>query len=182
MTQYDIKIRTLALTNLEAACERVSGVCHCFKVVKVSRSRVHVQYSNPDEYGNDHPVVGIYPCIPGFERDTPLVVLALLRVVGGGDDAAELFYALENCPTLYWDVSKGEWRSHLDIRRSGDEVHGSVTCGCTVCDVSAWVCKHCCGEWSDGNPVEFREDANRQGLYCKDCWEEPRYLPTKKGA
>ena len=61
-TQSDQKVRVVSLTNLEAMCNRVSGVmCHRFKVTKVSRSRVHVTYSNEDEWATAHPMIAVYP-------------------------------------------------------------------------------------------------------------------------
>lgn len=70
-TQFDCEIRVVSLANLEAMCAHVSGFCHRFKVEKVTRSRVHVSYSNPDEYGSESPMIAVFPCYPGDSQREP---------------------------------------------------------------------------------------------------------------
>lgn len=107
MTQFDLTERIVSVDNLRAMCARVSGMCHRFAVEKVSRSRVHVTYSNPDEYGNAQPITAIFPCYPStFDgSDNPAVVLDALRVIDPGDtwagEAWQAFEPLMSCPMLW---------------------------------------------------------------------------------
>ena len=77
--------RVVSLDNLVAMCEAASGTCHRYWIEKVSRSRVHVGYSNPDEYGGDAPMYAILPCFPSGwpgDADNPRVLIRCMRVVG----------------------------------------------------------------------------------------------------
>lgn len=111
-TQFDSRIRVVSVENLRAMCARVSGVCHRFEVTGVSRSRVTVTYSNPNEYGTDHPMSAIYPCFPGGTADTenPYTVLSMLRVLNDNwnGDGWQAFDILHDCPVL--------WRSPVDCK------------------------------------------------------------------
>lgn len=144
-TQQDSKYRVVALENLRAMCKHMSGVAHTYQVTRVSRSRVHVEYSNPDEYGSPHPMTAVFPCYPSAWADdqckgaagtnaNPRVVLDYLRIIGDEDgEGWQSFEVLRDCPTLYrdievLDVTKSDgrlyqprWRTHLQIRKDGDE-------------------------------------------------------------
>ena len=119
-TQQDTKVRLVALDNLEAMCKHVSGWSHTYSVVKVSRSRVHVEYSNPDEYGHQSPMVAVFPCYPspwGDDAENPRVVLDMMRVVNDTEDGEgwQYFTPLLDCPELFrsnadsndWDTRAG---------------------------------------------------------------------------
>lgn len=96
-TQEDNIVRMLALDNLRAMCEEASGMCHRFWIEKVSRSRVHIGYSNPDEYGNENPMYAVLPSFPSKQhfadpetdiiswlqddRDNPRVLVEVMRVI-----------------------------------------------------------------------------------------------------
>ena len=84
-TQEDNLVRMLALDNLRAMCEEASGVCHRYWIEKVSRSRVHVGYSNPDEYGHENPMYAVLPSFPSSwpqdDRDNPRVLVEIMRVI-----------------------------------------------------------------------------------------------------
>lgn len=145
-TQFDYTARIVSLDNLTAMCARISGHSHTYTVSKVSRSRVHVEYSNPDEYGNPHPVTAVYPCFPSDNRtatgngDTgnPSVVLDALCYLGDSDGYAyQAFYTLIDCPTLWRRVGFTNptaeiWESHADILA---RMPGATSCGCVFCDV-----------------------------------------------
>lgn len=136
-TQSDQKVRVVSLYNLLAMCKEVSGTCHTFAVVKVSRSRVHVEYSNPDEYGNGHPMVAVYPCYPSVwagDEDNPRVVLDMLRVIGDSRDGEgwQAFGPLMDCSQL-WRGQDGAWQTERAI------LHAKL--GATV--TTAWD-KHGC--------------------------------------
>lgn len=113
-TQYDHEVRVVSLSNLEAMCAHVSGfMCHTFKVEKVTRSRVHVSYSNEDEYARTAPMVAVFPCYPGFESDNPNIILDFTRVLydnwnGYGWQA---FTVLLDCPTLWRDPISKKWKA-----------------------------------------------------------------------
>ena len=115
--QSDSDVRIVALTNLVAMCDRISGICHKFSVVKVSPHRVLVEYSNPDEYGRYDPVIAHYPCFPsGFDSETPLVVLSAVRYSNGEDEAWQAFGDLTDCPQLWRDQDGKAWRTEYEIR------------------------------------------------------------------
>lgn len=138
-TQSDHKERVVAVSNLEAMCDRVSGTCHRFTVSKVSRSRVHVEYSNPDEYGNETPMTAVFPCYPNpFEAENPFVVLSVIRVIGDNWDGEgwQAFQQLMDCPTLWRSgPDANDWRSHAEIRAAGDDKADGRPDTCSVCDL-----------------------------------------------
>lgn len=146
-TQQDSHVRVVALENLRAMCDRVSGTAHRYTVSKVSRSRVHVEYSNPDEYATDHPVTVVFPCYPSNwlqdGADNPRILFDPLRLFGDGADW-DMFSPLESCPTLwrdYPDATTERWESHADVlTRQGktdmDNRRANGSCpSCVVCDV-----------------------------------------------
>lgn len=118
LTQRDHKVRVVAMANLKAMCERQSGVCHRYCVSKVTANRVRVQYSNPDEYGNEHPVEAELPCFPSEwdGAENPTVVIHVLRTIGGDDETYQSFEALWDCPELYRAPESGKdvWRSKAE--------------------------------------------------------------------
>lgn len=98
MAHFDSKLRVVSVDTLRVLCERASSTCHRFAVVSVSRSRVTIEYSNPDEYGHDRPVSFAFPCYPShFGGTSPNVVLDCLRVVGARDshDSEALWQAID---------------------------------------------------------------------------------------
>jgi len=108
----------VALSNLEAMCEHVSGTCHRYSVSYVSPGQhwVKVDYSNPDEWGNESPMTAVFPAFrspwPG-DKDNPRVVLTIIRIVrdnwhGEGHQAFEPLLA---CPALFRNGLDGEWKT-----------------------------------------------------------------------
>jgi len=122
-TQSDMRIRAVSLSNLRAMCARASGMSHRFEVVKVSRSRVHVEYSNPDEYGNSRPVQAVSPCLPGLfnDADNPQVLIGqMLRTLGASGDAADCAYqdfdaSICSAPPVYCKGMDGDWQTRREI-------------------------------------------------------------------
>ena len=121
-TQFDMQKRIVSLENLKAMCEHISGMAHKYEVSKVSRSRVHVTYSNPDEYGNPRPIVAVFAAIPSAEVENPGIVLDLLRCIGDQDGYDyQAFDQLLYCPTLYrfigpgWQPNMWEWKTRQQI-------------------------------------------------------------------
>jgi len=119
-TQSDTSERVVCVANLEAMCERVSAFCHRFQVSKVSRSRVHVEYSNPDEYGNESPMTAVFPCYPNpFDGpDNPFVVLSMIRVINDYDDGEgwQEFNELLDCPKLWRsNAESDDWATENEI-------------------------------------------------------------------
>ena len=115
--QSDSKVRDVAMTNLIVMCDRISGTCHTFEVIKVSPHRVLVEYSNPDEYGNPDPVVAHYPCFPsGFDSETPLVVLQMVRCTNDPDDTVwQCFDQLNDMAPLFRS-GDSTWETEYEIR------------------------------------------------------------------
>ena len=120
-TQYDGKARVVALSNLRAMCDRVSGVCHRYHVVKVTANRVYVEYSNPNEYGTEYPITAVYPSFPS--DDGCFVVLDwMLRCTGAvdGDGSEEqAFDCLVTSETLWRsNPDKNDWRTQQEIENA----------------------------------------------------------------
>lgn len=116
-TQFDGAERVVALSNLEAMCDRVSGTCRCFSVVKVTTNSVHVQYSNPNEYGSESPVTAIYPTFRNqFDgADNPFVVLHATNYLNDKNEAWQSFCQLTDCEPLYRVTWEGEWKTRFEI-------------------------------------------------------------------
>jgi hypothetical protein len=124
-TQFDSQVRMVNLVNLVAMCGHQSGFSHRYTVSKISRSRVHVEYSNPDEYGNESPMTAVFPCFPndfGPENaDNPYIVLQIMRVVGDtwNGEGWQAFDQLLTCPVLYRscdDTVPPRWETEAGIK------------------------------------------------------------------
>ncbi len=122
-TQYDGKSRVVAVENLRAMCEHVSGTCHRYWIETVSRSRVTIGSSNPDEYARERHMFAVFPCVPNpFDKDgdNPFVLLtgpgSLLRVVNDDRDGEgwQCFQILRDCPVMFrrTDENRDTWRAH----------------------------------------------------------------------
>lgn len=148
-TQQDNKVRMVALDNLVAMCTRASVIAHRFQVSKVTRSRVHVTYNNPDEYGYGCAVTAILPCFPSVwpdDAENPRVLLEPLRVVGGRDshDQEAAYQSIEalvlNGPTMF--RAGDQWMTHQEMVASGRGVRPNQgkpgKCpSCYICDAEA---------------------------------------------
>lgn len=110
-TQQDTSVRMLALENLRAMCENASGVCHRYWIEKVSRSRVHIGYSNPDEYAHESPMFAVLPVIPSsFPGDSPRVIVQVLRVIHDADDGEGWQYFDVLWTQYATHDGSGDWR------------------------------------------------------------------------
>ena len=75
------KVSVITLGQLEVICKEISGVCHRYSVKKATPNRVLVEYSNPDEYGNEHPMVAVFPAYKNsFDKQNPNVVMEIIDV------------------------------------------------------------------------------------------------------
>ena len=117
-TQFDYQKRVVSLENLEAMCEHVSGTCHRYWVESVSRSRVKVGYSNPDEYANDRPMFAVFPCYPSghdtvSHEASPAIVLDFLNIIHDSWDGEgwQSFQILLDCPVLWRNPNNNEWQA-----------------------------------------------------------------------
>jgi hypothetical protein len=117
-TQYDGTVRTVAIANLEAICERLSGTCHRFAVESVGKHTVKVSYSNPNEYGSEYPIYASFPCWQDF--DTTVVALSILRVSkapGWHGEEWQAFVPLTmDAPKLWRNPETNEWQTADEIK------------------------------------------------------------------
>jgi hypothetical protein len=117
--QNDQQVRVVALTNLTAMCKRASGVCHNYHVVKVTPNRVHVQYSNPDEYGTADPQTASFPCYPNpwGEKDNPFVVLEFVNILNDPEDNAwQNFEPIRSQEPLFRsNPDTDDWKTRAEI-------------------------------------------------------------------
>ena len=121
-TQFDHQIRVVSLENLRAMCEMVSGsFCHKYRVTKISRSRVHIEYSNENEYACPNPMVAVFPIYPSGNRpedkDNPSVVLEYLNILydNCNGEGWQCFEILRDCPILWRDPNTGQWQTENEI-------------------------------------------------------------------
>lgn len=136
-TQFDWKRRVVSLENLNAMCDHISGMAHRYWVESVSRSRVRVGYSDPDEWGNERPIYAVFPCYP--TGDQPAVVLDIMRVLNNAPyhEGWQCFQPLLDCPTLWRDPTDMKWRTHRQIRENGRDYNQEkgYPDSCVVCDL-----------------------------------------------
>ena len=150
-THEDGMYRVVSLDNLVAMCEAASGTCHRYWIAKVSRSRVHVGYSNPDEYGNEAPMYAILPCFPSGwpgDAENPRVLIHCMRVIGDSWNGAgwQAFEGLWGF-TVLWPTDAGvqhretlplddvgaPYMAHLRaVHAAYHKVHGGAE-NCHVC-------------------------------------------------
>ena len=112
-TQEDSTYRTVALVNLKAMCNEISGMCHTYSVVDVKDHTVSIEYSNPDEYGNNAPITAVLPCYPSTwpgDEDNPRVVFTIIGDDAPDDvDAYQCFTPVFDCRTRWRDPATGQW-------------------------------------------------------------------------
>jgi len=113
-TQQDNNVRMVALANLKAMCEHISGVCHRYWIEEVTEHTVKVGYSNPDEYANEDPTYAVYPCYPSTwtdDEENPRVILDMLDCEHDEDnpEAWQAFDAIIDCPPLYRNPADDTW-------------------------------------------------------------------------
>lgn len=141
-TQQDCRYRIVALDNLRAMCEHASGMAHTFEVTKVSRSRVHVTYSNPDEYGRPEPITAVFPCYPSVwpddGSDNPRVVLDCIRTIGddqNGSGYQVIDSDIVRGPSMWRRGADAKFSTHKELQAEGigSPVQGKCT-SCVVCD------------------------------------------------
>lgn len=79
MAWFTGNIFCASLDKVKETCKSISGMAHHYSIVNVSKNRVQIEYSNPDEYGYENPMTIIYPCFQ--EGDMIIVVFWALRVI-----------------------------------------------------------------------------------------------------
>lgn len=139
--QGDTMERVVYLDNLKAMCERVSGEWHRYRVERVTRARVYVRYSNPDQWTHETPFLAVFPRIPANagddNRDNPRVLLSIIDTQNEPADLYgegwQYFDVLLDCPVL-WRDSSGEWKRAL-VTRSSPEVLDGWKARCLRCGV-----------------------------------------------
>jgi hypothetical protein len=115
--QQDHKLRVVALSNLEAMCKRMSGVCHRFSVSRVTENRAYIEYSNPDEYGHASPMTASFPAWH-YSTDHCVVALEILKVTKDNwqGEGWQAFQPLLDCPELYRSSPEAtDWQTHKEI-------------------------------------------------------------------
>lgn len=120
-TNIDNQVRIVALANLKAMCKRISGVCHEYSIIKVTPNRVHIEYSNPDEWGNPSPIIATYPSYRNvFEqtKDNPIVVIDIVDIFhdSHNGEAWQCFEVIRDCPQL-WN-NNGQWQTREEIEKN----------------------------------------------------------------
>ena len=142
--QWDYQKRVVSLRNLKEMCRRISGMCHKFTVVKETKNRVYIEYSNPDEYGNEWPVRAIFPAYVTDSSDPCgglSVVMDILRVEGqhkDHDDVYQYFWQLIDHPSVWRDPVSGNWFTDKEIeerkQKADGEKQGPIEAGTGLCN------------------------------------------------
>lgn len=121
--QMDSSVRVVAVTNLRAMCVRASGMAHRYWVEKVTRSRVWVGYSNPDEWGAEHPMFAIFPCYPNLTAndngwENLVAVLDFMRIVHDSweGEGWQAFTPLVDCVQLWFNPQTEKWASKDEVK------------------------------------------------------------------
>lgn len=149
--QMDVKMRVVFLSNFQAMCQHLSLIAHKFSITKISRSRVYVEYSNPDEYGVSHPMTAVFPCFPflGPEyKNNPAVILNIMRVINDNWDGEgwQAFEQLMYCPTLYRNPNDKKWYTRSEITKQENN-EPDTNCSCCHKPISTKTAHLHQGEW-----------------------------------
>lgn len=121
--QSDNKVRVVTLQNLEAMCDRLSGVYHRFWVEKAGEHRVMVGYSNPDEYAAESPMFCVFPAYvdSSFYEHTLYVVLGTILDISydtWNGEGWQAFTPLQDCPELFRsNPDSDDWKSREEIEK-----------------------------------------------------------------
>ena len=103
------QLKAMTITEIATVCRAISGVCHVYKIEKVTRRRVCVSYSNPNEYGTPRPIRAYFPIVlftPNNDQQT-IACLEFAHYAGAGDDW-QAFHAL-TCARVEWDKARESW-------------------------------------------------------------------------
>ena len=106
--------RVVSFEVLDAMCEKVSGVVHTYRPVKLTERYCYIRFSNPDEYGFENPVTAVYPAYRmGIVGQTMIcVVLDPVRIINDVENVVgEAFDRLTGCPTMHRHPKTGEWHT-----------------------------------------------------------------------
>jgi hypothetical protein len=121
-TNHDHSVRVVALANLEAMCKYVSNSAGVFTIGKISRSRIHVEYTYHSWSSGTLIATVIFPCYPSpYNGDdkNPRIVLDPMRVVGDPHDIlADFWKPLLACPVLNPQLAE---RKHFPRCTANDE-------------------------------------------------------------
>lgn len=106
-------------------CDRVSGTCHRYSVGEIGGGRVvEVEYSNPDEWGSEHPFSAVFPVLRDlYGKGAHGVVLHIHdtrrepRNLGG--EGWQSFDVLRDCPELFRHPVHG-WGTREEIDAAMD--------------------------------------------------------------
>lgn len=119
--QFDYTKRIVSLENLKAMCARISSTCHTFRVCDVTKNRVRVIYSNPDEYGSPEPIIVLFPAYEAqfgsTAEKTLCVVLDAVRYfgcTGKNEEAWQAFDQLYDCEKLWRKPGDGTWQTEYE--------------------------------------------------------------------
>ncbi|KKM74874.1 hypothetical protein LCGC14_1395920 [marine sediment metagenome] len=118
MIQFDHRLRAVSVPNLEAMCERVSGMCHRYTLDGITKTRAYVEYSNPDEWGHEAPMTAVFPVIHGlYGKDCPAVVLSIMNVQKDNQhgEGWQSFGCIVDGPELWRAPGDGVWATREEI-------------------------------------------------------------------
>ena len=131
--QCDHKERVIALTNLIAMCEDISSVCHRYHVSNITGRYIYVEYSNPNEYGIESPMVAVFPRLPDFptwgngSEKTPMLLLDIHDVKHDNWDGEgwQAFIPLLDHVPMYRDPNDGTWKTEKQIEEEKNQADNS---------------------------------------------------------
>lgn len=103
------QLKGMTITEIAQVCRAISGTCHRYKIESVTRSRVKISYSNPNEYGSERPIFAYYPIVL-YQANNDQGTIACLEFghyTGAGEDW-QAFYAI-TCARVEWNKEREQW-------------------------------------------------------------------------
>lgn len=103
------QLKAMTITEIATVCRAISGVCHTYKIEKVTPRRVCVVYSNPNEYGTPHPIRAYFPIVlyTANNDQQTIACLEFAHYTGTGEEW-QAFSAL-TCARVEWDKTHECW-------------------------------------------------------------------------
>lgn len=141
--QFDHRERVVSEENLRAMCDRVSGTCHRYHIQKITERYCYVEYSNPDEYGSEHPMVAVFPVYHTLHVHIILDIVKVMYDSWQGE-GWQAFQILMDCPSLWRAPENGVWKSHWECLTDDERKHlVNLECHrCSHCDIKKqWMAK-----------------------------------------
>lgn len=112
MQAYELK--GLTITAIAKLCAFHSGMCHRYAIESVTRNRVKISYSNPNEYGTPRPIYAYFPIVlyqHGNDQGT-IACVTFGHYTGAGEDYQA--FDVIRYGRVTWDAAAQSWNVSTD--------------------------------------------------------------------